>query len=323
MKNTIAGLIIASAGFVSMSTAAYAECGEVSITEMDWASSAVVTSVSKFIMENGYGCTVNTVPSATVTALASLAEKGEPDIVTEIWPAIAQVYYEIEAAGKVVALTDVLSDGGEDGWWIPAYLAEEHPELKTIDGILANPELVGARFHNCPVGWGCRITNDHLAIAFDLADNGIEVFNHGSGETLATSIGAAYADKAPWFGYYWAPTAILGKYSMVKVDMGPVHAEIAKCNASEDCATPGKTAWPAATVLTGMAKSFYDKNPEIVTLMSNVSFTNAQMGDILAWKDANNASADEAAVYFLTSYKDVWSAWLNDSAKEKLAGIIK
>jgi glycine betaine/proline transport system substrate-binding protein len=48
---------------------------------------------------------------------------------------------------------------------------------------------------------------------------GLERFQHGSGETLQTSIAAAYADKAPWFGYYWAPTAVLGKYPMVRVEV--------------------------------------------------------------------------------------------------------
>ena len=37
-------------------TSAMADCGEVSITEMDWASSAVVTAVATFLMEQGYGC---------------------------------------------------------------------------------------------------------------------------------------------------------------------------------------------------------------------------------------------------------------------------
>lgn len=36
----------------------------------------------------------------------------------------------------------------------------------------------------------------------DMEGNGIEVFNHGSGETLATAIAFAYADQAPWFGFY-------------------------------------------------------------------------------------------------------------------------
>jgi glycine betaine/proline transport system substrate-binding protein len=63
-------------------TSAMAECGDVSITEMDWASSAVVTSVANFIMTQGYGCNVTIVPSSTVPALASLAETGEPDLLT-------------------------------------------------------------------------------------------------------------------------------------------------------------------------------------------------------------------------------------------------
>ena len=52
-----------------------------------------------------------------------------------------------------------------------------------------------------------------------------------------------------------------------------------------------------------------------------MSFTNAQMGEVLAWRLDNNASYDEAAVYFLTTYKDVWADWLNDDAKDKLAAV--
>jgi glycine betaine/proline transport system substrate-binding protein len=46
------------------------------------------------------------------------------------------------------------------------------------------------------------------------------------------------------------------------------------------------------------------------------------MGEVLAWRLDNNASYDEAAVYFLTSYKDTWSSWLSDEAKAKLAAIL-
>jgi glycine betaine/proline transport system substrate-binding protein len=45
-----------AAGVLMAPAAANADCGEVSITEMNWASASVVTNVSKFIMEEGYGC---------------------------------------------------------------------------------------------------------------------------------------------------------------------------------------------------------------------------------------------------------------------------
>ena len=46
------------------------------------------------------------------------------------------------------------------------------------------------------------------------------------------------------------------------------------------------------------------------------------MGDVLAWRLDNNASYDEAAVYFLTTYKEVWGGWLSADAKGKLAAIL-
>ncbi|GAB4388050.1 glycine betaine ABC transporter substrate-binding protein [Albidovulum sp.] len=157
----------------------------------------------------------------------------------------------------------------------------------------------------------------------DFEGHGIEVFNHGSGETLATSIAAAYADRKPWFGFYWGPTAILGKYPMVLVDIGPYDPAIHACNSDKACTTPGISAYPRAAVKTAVTTTFREREPDIAALMSKVSFTNDQMNEILAWMEDNNASAEEGAVHFLTSHKDVWAGWLNDSAREKLAAIIK
>ena len=319
-KMLLAATLASSAAFA---TTAAAECGEVSITEMDWASAAVVTNVAKFLLEQGYGCTVAVVPTTTVPAMASVAETGEPDILTELWTSYTEVYDELRDAGKLVELSKVLSDGGVEAWWIPDYLAEAHPELKTLEGIKANPELVGGRFHDCPSGWGCDVTNFNNFKAAGLSDAGVERFQHGSGETLATAIAAAYEAKEPWFGYYWAPTSVLGKYPMVQVEMPAYDADIHTCNGLEDCETPGLSAYPTSNVVTAATQAFVDREPEAAALMGNVTFTNAQMGEVLAWQEANEASNEEAAVYFLTTYKDVWGAWLNDAAREKLSGLLK
>ena len=225
---------LAVAAMMSSATAAHADCGEVSITEMNWASSQIITEVSKFLMEQGYGCTVEKVPSATTTSVASLAENGQPDIVTELWlNSTGDVYAKLEAEGKVSRLAEVFNPGGVEGWWIPAYLAESNPELTTIEGVMANPDAVGGRFNNCPDGWGCRIVNDNIVAALGLRDK-MEVFDHGSGETLGTSIASAYEDKTPWFGYYWAPTAVLGKYPLVQVKIGEVNADVHSANTNKD-----------------------------------------------------------------------------------------
>ncbi|SFE08983.1 ABC transporter substrate-binding protein [Roseivivax sediminis] len=298
-------------------------CGEVSITEMNWASASVVSNVAKFIMEQGYGCDVSIVPSDTVPAVTSVAENGEPDIVTELWAnSTGEVYQRLKDEGQIEELGAVLDPGGVEGWWIPAYLAEEHPELKTIEGILENPDLVGARFHNCPEGWGCRVVNDNLLPAFGVADAGIEVFDHGSGETLATSMAAAYEDEAPWFGYYWAPTAPLGRYDMVKVDLGGYNEEAHNAAQNPDATDVGKSDFPAAPVNTAVTSTFSEEHPELTEFLSKMTFDVDTMNSVVAWMEDNSASGEEGAVHFLTTFQDEWTGWLNDSARENLSSVI-
>lgn len=319
LKQLLTGVAVS----IGAASAAHAECGEISITEMNWASASVVTNVSKFLLEQGYGCKVTVVPSSTVPAVTSVAETGEPDIVTELWLTSLPNYSDLEADGTLRTLNNVLSDGGEEGWWVPQYLVDAHPELATIDGVLANPDLVGGRFHRSPDGWGSAFTDASLATALDLEGKGIEVFVHGSGETLAASIAAAYTSEEPWFGYYWAPTSVLGQYPMVLVDMGDFNPDVHACNANPDCKDVGVSPYPSAQVITAVTPSFADENPDIAELLANISFSNAEMGAILAWQDENNASGEEAAVQFLTSNPEVWSGWLNDAAREKLSGLLK
>ncbi|WP_320178981.1 ABC transporter substrate-binding protein [Roseovarius pacificus] len=321
MKRYLFGTVLA----LALPTSVLAkDCGEVSIAEMNWASAQIVVAVSKFLLTQGYSCDVAVVPSDTTPAVTSLSENNEPDIVPEMWPNSAGVAYEkLKENGKIVELTSVLDPGGVEGWWIPTYLAEEHPELTTIEGVLENPELVGGMFNNCPDGWGCRIVSDNLARAFDLEGHGIEVFNHGSGETLATSMASAYENKEPWFGYYWGPTTPLGKFEMTSIDLGEFDAAAHAANQNANNPDPKASAFPTAPVLTVVTKDFNDSHPEIAAFIGNVSFETDQMSQLLAWQDENNASTEEAAVYYLQNNKDIWSEWLNDEARKNLSKLLE
>lgn len=296
-------------------------CGKVTITEMNWNSGVIVTSVAKFFMEKGYGCEVQKIPSATITALTSLAENNEPDIATEIWTGSAPLYHELIKAGKIHKLADVLQQGGNDGWWVPKYLVDKYPEMAKIDGVLKHGKLIKL-FNNCPDGWACRVSGDNLSKALQLEKHGIKVFNHGSGETLATSIAAAYANKEPWFGYYWGPTAILGKYEMVKVDLGGVDPKKWECIQRKDCKNPQVASYPVSEVVTAVTDTFKKREPKVTAFLSKMEFPNMVMNKLLAWKEDNKASGEEAAVHFITTYQDTWKNWVDGEAKEKLSNLL-
>ncbi len=327
MKRFLTTTALAATAATALAGTAFAQdaaaCGEVSITEMDWASAAIVTNVAKFLMEQGYGCDVSAVPSATTPAMVSVAETGQPDIVTEVWTNGNPGYDELSAAGTIVTLTDVLTDGGVQGFYLPASLVEAHPELATIEGVLANPELVGGRLHSCPDGWACQNTATAYAEAAGFEAAGIEVFQHGSGETLATSMASAVENGEPWFGYYWEPTSILGKYDMTQIDLGPFDQTTFDCNSNPDCEEVGMTSYPVVPVKTVVTTTFQEEHPDLAELLNKVQFTNAQMGEVLAWQEDNSASVEESAVYFLSSYPDVWREWVNDDAREKLSTLLQ
>ncbi|WP_306119408.1 MULTISPECIES: ABC transporter substrate-binding protein [unclassified Roseitalea] len=323
MRKLALATCVGAAMFPAAALAQDDGCGEVSITEMNWASASIVTQVANFIMEQGYGCDVTIVPSDTVPAVTSVAENNEPDILTELWRnSTGEVYQRLVDEGKIEPVADVLDPGGVEGWWIPTYLAEEHPELTDLEGVLNNPELVGGQFNNCPDGWGCRVVNDNLIRAIDLEDHGIEVFNHGSGETLATSMASAVENEEPWFGYYWGPTVPLGKYDMTQVDLGEVKPDVHAANATPDNPDPQVSDFPAAPVLTVVTSDFGEREPEIVEFLSNMTFPTELMSSLLAWQDENSASGEEAAVYFLQNNTELWSEWINDAARENLSGLL-
>ncbi len=213
----------------SASAAIAADCGKVTIGEMNWGSAQVIANVEKFVLEVGYGCEVELIQTSTVPAVTSMVEKGEPDIASEIWiNSVKEVFNKGIADGRVVSAGNVLKDGGVESWWIPKYFSEANPNIKTIKDVIDNAQMFKdpedpskGRFYSCPSGWACKIINGNLFRAYGM-EKSFNHFDPGSAEGLAGSIAKAYERQQPWFGYYWAPTSVLGKYPMVQGRVGRV-----------------------------------------------------------------------------------------------------
>ena len=83
IKNFII-IVLFSLGLVSFSGLANAECGKITIADMNWASASLMANVDKVILETGYGCEVELVPGATMPTFTSMNEKGEPDVAARV-----------------------------------------------------------------------------------------------------------------------------------------------------------------------------------------------------------------------------------------------
>ena len=305
-----------------------AECGKVTVGEMNWNSARVIANVEKFILEAGYGCEVELVQTATVPAMTSMVEKGEPDIASEIWiNSVRESFDNGVAEGRIVSAGNVLSDGGVEAWWVPAYFAEAYPGIRTVQQVMDNAELFQdpedpskGRFFNCPSGWACKIINTNLFRAYSLGDT-FNDFDPGSAEGLSGAIAKAYERGEPWFGYYWAPTAILGKYPMVMIELAGFDAEGHTCNTREDCDVPHAGRYPPSAVLAVTTQAFADSHPDEFAFLGNISFPNDVMNAVLAWGEDNQAEGNEMAGYFMVKHEALWSSWLpaDVAAKVKAA----
>jgi glycine betaine/proline transport system substrate-binding protein len=312
---------------------ASASCGRVTIADMNWASAELAAYVDKFILEYGYGCEVDLVPGDTMPTTTSMTEKAEPDIAPEIWMnSVRQVINKAANEGRLKIAGEILSDGGEEGWWIPKYMVDRHPELTTLQAVLKRPDLFpnpedesrGA-LHNCPSGWNCQIITNNLYKAFDVEKAGFDLIDTGSAAGLDGSIAKAYNRKEGWFGYYWAPTAILGKYDMVKLDLSVGHdpKEWDRCTGQGQCADPKKNNWTKSIVMTVTSASFAKSAPEAFDYLSKRSWSNKVVNSMLAYMDENQAGGEEGAEKFLNGHEDVWIKWVSDDVAKKVKAALQ
>ncbi len=320
-------IFLSLSGF-SGSILAADSCNNITIADMNWNSASLLAHVDQFILNNGYNCSAELVPGDTMPTGTSMVEKGEPDIAPELWSNSMKAALEKGVAEKRLRIAGKsLSDGGEEGFWVPKYMVDKDPSLATIDGVIKSqslfthpedPELKG--FYTCPAGWNCQISAGNLFRALKLDQYGFEQIDPGSGAGLAASIARAYERQKPWFGYYWAPTAVLGKYEMVKVDFGSGvnKEEFVNCITKEDCLTPKVTMYPPSAVHTVTTEGFAAKAPDAYEYLSKRAVTNADMNRILAWMEDNQADGMLAAEYFLKNYPQLWKSWVSTAVAEKV-----
>jgi glycine betaine/proline transport system substrate-binding protein len=304
------------------------QCGKVKVANMTWQSAEVLAHVDQIILSQGYGCDVELVPGDTMPTLTSMMEKGQPDVAPEAW--VNAVRQPLDAAvkeGRLHYAAQSLPDGGVEGWWIPKYLAEAHTEIKTIEDALKQPQLFPSAenkgkgaVHNCPSGWNCQLTTGNAFKAWNGEAQGFVLVDTGSAAGLDGSIAKAYERKQGWLGYYWAPTSILGKYEMVKLDAGVAHDKDAweSCNSKQECANPIKSDWARAEVYTVVTDNFRKNAGEAMAYLDKRGWSNHTVNGLLAWMSEKQANGNDAAKYFLRTQPELWTTWVNADVAAKV-----
>jgi glycine betaine/proline transport system substrate-binding protein len=319
-----------AAGTLACANAAFAaDCGAVTIASMNWQSAEVLANVDKFILNKGFGCNADIITGDTVPTITSMVEKGEPDVAPEGWvDLLPQVVSNGVKEGRLVEGATALTDGAIQGWYIPQYVADAHPDVKTIPDVLKHPELFpapedpskGAVF-NGPQGWGGTVATAQFFKAYDGDKHNFTLVDTGSAAGLDGSIAKANEHKQGWVGYYWSPTSLLGKYKMVRLGFGMPSTDAAewkRCNTVASCPDPKPNVWPPDHVVTLMTKKFADRAGPAFDYLKTRGWSNDTVQKVMAWMTDNQATGEDGAKYFLKNYEPVWTKWVSPDTAAKI-----
>lgn len=309
---------------------AQAACGTVTIAEMNWASAQAAARVDEFILKNGYGCQAETVPGDTMPTATSMTEKGRPDIAPEMWMnAVKEPIAKAVKEKRLVIVGDVLEDPAKnagEGWWVPRYMLEKNPELTTIAGVKKNAALFKdpedpsrGRLVGCPAGWACQISTENLFKAFEMKEAGFNLVDPGSGAALSGAINKAYNRKQPILAYYWAPTALLSKLDMQRVDLGPYDQKsFENCTAIKTCIDPKPNSFAVSEIQTVVSSNFANSQPEAMAYLKARVWPMKDFGAVLQYMQEQQANGQDAAIYFLKTYPETWKKWVSADAATKI-----
>jgi glycine betaine/proline transport system substrate-binding protein len=321
------GLAAIVAGLGLSASSASAQCSDISVAEMNWGSAAIAANVDKIVLEAGYDCKVTLVSGDTVATFETMLNEGSPDMAPEFW--VNAVRERVDAGigqNRLMLGAEILADGAIEGWWIPKFVFDAHPKIRTVEDALAAPELFPSAdpargaVHNCPPGWACHASTANLFRALGAGDKGFHMVESSSPAELEGSIVAAFENKTGWLGYYWAPTAILGKYEMVKLSFGVAFdkAEWSACTAVPDCPNPRVNSYPTSRAFTLLSRGFADKAAVTMDYVRTRKWSNETVSALLAWQEENKASNEETARHFLETGEKIWSEWVTPAVAEKI-----
>ena len=303
-----------------LSTTSHAACGKITIADMNWASASMMAHVDKAIL-TAMGCEVELVSGSTMPTFTSMNETGDPDVAPEVWAnAFQDLVDSAVGAGRLHIGNAAPMSGLGEGWWVLPHTLDQHPELTTAEAILARPDLFPDKedpsrgaFHGCPAGWGCQLANQALYDGFGMDALGWNLIDPGSAAGLDGSIAKASEQGENWFGYYWNPTSIIGKYDMQAIDMG----SWAGADNWDGCVALGNagceaSSWTASRVNTLLSDNMYYNGPTgAMAYFEARTYPGTVMNAMLVWMEDTGGTGADAATEFLSSQGDTWKAWVS------------
>ena len=305
-----------------------------------WQTLWINNAIAMYITENGYGYPVESVEMTTPVYEQAMVD-GDVDVQMENWTSNIQDWWDEQIANGTMLDLGNTFDRSTQGWYVPRYVIEgdaergieaSAPDLKSVfdlpkyKDVFADPENPDkGLIINCIIGWDCANVNRVKLYAYGL-QNDYNFMEPGASAALDAAIAGAYKKGDPILAYYWEPTWLLGMYDMVQLEEPPYTAECWAANkaakeSGEDLSNVTADAgcgFETIGIPKSVNASLKDRAPEIVEFLSKMNVGTDELNKTAAYMESNGVSAEEAALWYLTTYPDKWKSWVTEDAATKI-----
>lgn len=302
---------------------------EIVFADAGWDSIRFHNSIAQKILEDGYGYETKVTSGSTAVTLQALRE-GDVNVYMEVWTDnVKELYKEMTDAKDIVSLSTNFNDNTQ-GLYVPTYVIEGDaergieplaPDLKTVEDLKKYPEVFQdpedsnkGRIIGAPTGWAVGETLTEKVESYGLDDT-YNYLSPGSDSSAVATLVDAYEAGDAWVGYYWSPTWVTAKYDMTLLKE-PKYDE-ATWNKNK------MTEFPPNDVVVAVNKDLPDQAPEVVEFLKNYETSSDLTEEALKYMNENEASAEEAAVWWMKKHEDLWSKWVPEDVAKKVKESLK
>lgn len=288
--------------------------GTIVFADLNWDSAQIQSAIGKYIVQHGYGYPVEGSFGSTLPLFQGLLN-GDIDITLEIWlPNQDPAWIPALQAGQVLVAGDSLQEQWQSAFVIPTYLAEANPNLRHVDDIRDHLDAFTEKeddkvvLWTCPSGWGCAGVNASQHAAYGI-DDIVTLKPAGGQAALFASLTGAYARQEPWLGYMWAPSLPANTLDLTRLEEPPC---------AEGQSFGDGCPYGAGPVRIAVHPSMVQRAPEVIEMLGRWGFTDAQIGEAMAYKAETSATFEEVATWFLTTKEAIWTEWVPSDVAERV-----
>jgi len=277
-----------------------------------WTGSAVNATIAQILLQKYLGYTVDTTKIDEFAQFPALA-RGELDATLEIWPSgHADDYNKYIKGNAGVVDGGKLGVIGQIGWWLPTYMVQQHPELKTWKGLNQDASL----FATAETGsQGQLLDGDPSYTTYDeeiIKNLGLnyKVVYAGSEAAQETALKQAYAKQAPILMYYWTPVWGQAKWNLTMVQLPSVTQHCMDV-AANNKGVGYNCGYPQDVLYKAFNADLQTRAPAAFAFLSAMNYTNADQNSVALDVDGNGMSMQAACQKWIDANQSVWQPWVD------------